>query len=294
MKRRWQMYVMMLLPIVFIILFKYAPMGGLAIAFKDFSLTKGIAASKWVGLKYFEKFLNSYMFPRLMSNTLILSLYSIVVGFPIPILLAIFLNECQSARYRKLVQMVSYAPHFITTVVIVSILSQLFNYHRGIVNVAIRALGGKPIDFMGEAGYFRTMYVLSDVWQNMGYNSIIYAAALASVDPQLEEACVIDGANRIQKIIHIDIPSILPTIIILLILRTGSVLSVGYEKVYLMQNDVNIIYSEVISTYVYQTGLLNTQYSLASAIGIFNSVINLSMIVLVNTIARKVSDIGLW
>ena len=294
MQRHWQMYLMMLLPIAFIIVFNYIPMGGLVIAFKNYSFSKGIFGSKWVGLKHFEKLVNSYMFPRLLSNTFLLSIYTIAVCFPIPILFAVLLNECRNTRFKKFVQMVSYAPHFITTVVIVSILSQLFNYYHGIVNIIAKSLGGIAVDYMGQASSFRTMYVFSGLWQNMGYNSIIYIAALASVDPQLEEAATIDGANRLQKIWHIDLPTILPTIIIMLILRMGSVLDVGYEKVYLMQNDINIVYSEVISTYVYKMGLLNTQYSFAAAVGIFNSVINLVIVVTVNFICQRVGETSLW
>ena len=269
-------------------------MSGLVIAFKNYSFSKGIWGSKWVGLKHFDKLINSYMFPRLLSNTFLLSIFTIAVCFPIPIVFAILLNECRNERFKKVVQMVSYAPHFITTVVIVSILNQLFNYYHGIANVLIQNLGRPAIDFMGEADAFRPLYVFSGLWQNMGYNSIIYIAALASVDPQLEEAAIIDGANRLQKIWHIDLPTIMPTIVIMLILRMGSILNVGYEKVYLMQNDINIVYSEVISTYVYKMGLLNTQYSFASAVGIFNSVVNLAMVLLVNFICRKLGDTSLW
>ncbi len=294
MKRHWQMYVMMLLPIAFLIVFNYMPMSGLVIAFKNYSFSKGIWGSKWVGLKHFDKLISSYMFPRLLSNTFLLSLFTIAVCFPIPIVFAVLLNECRHPRFKKLVQMISYAPHFITTVVIVSILNQLFNYYHGIVNVMIQNLGMHAVDFMGEADAFRPMYVFSGLWQNMGYNSIIYIAALASVDPQLEEAATIDGANRLQKIWHIDLPTIMPTIIIMLILRMGSILDVGYEKVYLMQNDINIVFSEVISTYVYKMGLLNTQYSFAAAVGIFNSVVNLVMVLLVNWICRRLGDTSLW
>ena len=294
MKRHWQMYLMMLVPMAFILVFNYMPMSGLVIAFKNYSFTKGIWGSRWVGLKHFDKLINSYMFPRLMSNTFLLSIFTIAVCFPIPIVFAVLLNECRRVRYRKFVQMVSYAPHFMTTVVIVSILNQLFNYYHGVVNVGIQAFGGTAVDFLGHAGAFRPMYVFSGLWQNMGYNSIIYIAALASVDPQLEEAATIDGANRLQKIWHIDLPTIMPTIVIMLILRMGTILDVGYEKVYLMQNDINIIYSEVISTYVYKMGLLDTQYSFAAAVGIFNSVINLVIVLLVNWICRRLGDTSLW
>lgn len=293
-RRHWQLYLMMLLPLAFVVFFKYVPMYGLTIAFKNYSFSKGIAGSKWVGIKHFEKLFGSYMFPQMLGNTLLLSLYTLAVGFPVPILLAVLINECRSVRFRKFVQMVSYAPHFITTVVIVAMLSQLFNYYHGIVNIFARSIGLEAVNYMGESGYFRTLYVISNVWQNMGYNSIIYVAALSGVDPQLEEAATIDGASRLKKVLHVDLPTILPTIIIMLILRMGSILSVGYEKVYLMQNDTNINVSEVISTYVYKMGLLNTQYSFAAATDIFNSVVNLILIVLVNTIARKVGETSLW
>jgi len=293
-RRRWQMYVMFLVPFLWVLVFNYVPMYGVQIAFKDFIASKGILGSRWTGLENLSKFVTSYMFKRVMLNTLIISFYQLLVGFPIPILLAVLINECASQKFAKTVQMISYAPHFITTVVIVAIIEKMFDYYNGVVNTIINALGGQSIYFLGEGSLFRHIYVLSNVWQNMGYNSIIYVAALSAIDPALEEAATIDGATRFQKIRHIDIPSIFPTIVIMLILRMGQIMSVGYEKIYLMQNTVNLNYSEIISTYVYKQGIQQTQYSFSTAVGLFNSVINLLLITTVNQIARRVGETSLW
>ncbi len=294
MRRRWQMYVMFLIPFAWVIVFSYVPMYGVQIAFKDFVVTKGIAGSRWTGLENLLRFVRSYMFPRVMRNTLIISFYQLAVGFPVPILLALLINECESRRFSKTVQMISYAPHFITTVVIVAIIGKMFDYYNGVINSIIRFFGGEAVYFLGEGRLFRHIYVLSNVWQNMGYNSIIYVAALSAVDPALEEAATIDGATRFQKVCHVDLPSILPTIVIMLILRMGQIMSVGYEKIYLMQNSLNQNYSEIISTYVYKQGIQQAQYSFSAAVGLFNSVINLILILTVNQIARKVGETSLW
>ena len=280
--------------VILIFIFSYGPMYGIQIAFRDYIATKGISGSTWVGTKYFASFFKTRQFPRLLGNTIGISLYSLLASFPIPILLAISLNECGSLRFKKSAQMITYAPHFISTVVIVSIMTLMFSMKTGIVNNAIVALGGKRINFMGEARFFKSMYVWSGVWQSMGFNSILYLSALAGVDPALHEAATIDGASRVKRIWHIDIPCILPTIVITLILNTGSIMSIGYEKILLMQNNLNMSTSDVISTYVYRIGLVNAQYSLSTAVNLFNSVVNLIIITTVNAIAKRVGDTSLW
>ncbi len=292
--RKWQLYVMFFIPFLWVIVFSYVPMYGVQIAFRDFTVTKGITGSNWVGFKHLNRFISSYMFNRVVTNTLAISIYQLLVGFPMPILFALLINECRNRRYAKVVQMVSYAPHFITTVVIVAIIIKMLDYHNGVANALIIALGGQPVYFLGEAELFRHIYVLSNVWQNIGFNSIIYVAALSAIDPALEEAAVIDGANRLHKIWHINIPGIMPTIIIMLILRMGQIMNIGYEKIYLMQNTINANYSEVISTYVYKLGIQQTQYSFSTAVNLFNSIINLVLIVSVNQLARRLGDTTLW
>lgn len=292
--RKWQLYVMFFIPFLWVIVFSYVPMYGVQIAFRDFTVTKGITGSNWVGFKHLNRFISSYMFNRVVTNTLAISIYQLLVGFPMPILFALLINECRNRRYAKVVQMVSYAPHFITTVVIVAIIIKMLDYHNGVANALIIAFGGQPVYFLGEAELFRHIYVLSNVWQNIGFNSIIYVAALSAIDPALEEAAVIDGANRLHKIWHINIPGIMPTIIIMLILRMGQIMNIGYEKIYLMQNTINANYSEVISTYVYKLGIQQTQYSFSTAVNLFNSIINLVLIVSVNQLARRLGDTTLW
>lgn len=293
-KKRWQLYIIILLPVLYIITFHYIPMTGAVLAFKKFNIMEGIYGSPWAGFKYFKQFFDSPNFWLLIRNTLSISIYQLAAGFPIPILLALGLNEVSNLRFKKTVQLVTYAPYFISTVVLVSLVIQLLSPRIGLINVIITALGGQEQNFMGNPDYFRTIYVISDIWKVTGYNAIIYIAALASIDPSLYEAARVDGASRLQKIIHVDIPGILPTIIILLILESGKIMSVGFEKVYLMQNDLNLVNSEIISTYVYKIGLLNAQFSYSTAVGLFNSVINLILILSVNRLARKWGDIGLW
>lgn len=292
--RHWQLYFVVAIPLILILIFSYGPMYGIQIAFRDYIATDGISGSEWVGLHYFESFFKTRQFPRLLGNTIGISLYTLAAGFPVPIILAISLNECDSVRFKKTAQMITYAPHFISTVVIVSMMILMFSMKTGIVNNAIEAVGGERINFWGEASLFKTMYVWSGVWQSMGFNSILYLSALTSVDPALHEAATIDGATRLKRIWHIDIPSILPTIVISLILNTGSIMSVGYEKILLMQNNLNLSTSDVISTYVYRIGLVQAQYSLSTAVNLFNSVVNLIIIVTVNAIARKLGETSLW
>ena len=293
----WQLYILVILPIVYVILFMYYPMYGIQIAFKDYIAVEGISGSPWVGLEHFEKFIDSYEFKRIFMNTLRISAYSLIAGFPMPIILALSINVVKNKLFKKSVQMITYAPYFISTVVMVGIMLQLLSTHDyGVINNLLSLFGIGPIPFMTDADLFDHVYVWSGVWQGMGWNSIIYIAALSSVDQELYEAATIDGASVFQKILHIDLTSILPTIAITLILSSGSLLNVGFEKIMLMQNASNIAVSEVISTYVYKlsfgTGLPN--YSYSTAIGLFNSVISFIILIIVNYISRYVSKVSLW
>lgn len=286
-------YVLMLPAIIYVLIFCYAPMYGLQIAFKDYKGALGIVGSRWCGMKHFMSFFKSYNFMLLMRNTIVLSLYSLIAGFPMPIIIALLLNETKG-RFKRASQTILYAPHFLSTVVVVGMINTMLSPSFGVVNTIIEALGGERIYFMTMPGAFRHLYVWSGVWQGMGWGAIIYLAALAAVDPELHEAATIDGASRIQRIRYINIPTIVPTIIILLIMRMGSLVSVGYEKVYLLQNDLNVEVSEVISTYVYKQGLVKSQYSFSSAVGLFNSLVNFTFLVIVNAISRKVSETSLF
>lgn len=294
MKKHWQLYFVVAVPLAFILLFSYGPMYGIQIAFKDFNPVDGIWGSRWVGLEHFKNFLSSYQFMRLLTNTLGITIYNLIAGFPIPIILAISLNECGNLPFKKTVQMVSYAPHFISVVVMTGIVLMFLSPHTGVVNQFIQALGFERIDFMAKPQFFKSIYVWSGIWQNMGYSSIIYLSALSGIDMSLHEAAMVDGASKLKRIWHIDLPGIMPTIVILLIMNTGNIMSLGYEKILLMQNSANMVASDVISTYVYRIGLVDAQYSLSAAVGLFNSVINCIVLIIVNSIARRVSEISLW
>lgn len=293
-KRHWEVYVMLVPPTILLILFAYWPMVGILISFEDYSVRFGMFASRWVGLKYYVDFLTSPNFSQLLLNTLWLSLYSLIAGFPLPIFLAVCINELSSNTLKKTVQTVTYAPYFISTVVLVGILMQFLDLHNGFVNHCITLLGGRPVNFIGNPSFFRSIYVWSGVWQTTGYSAIIYIAALTSVDPSLVEAATIDGATRLQKIVHIDIPTIAPTIIILLIMAMGNMFSIGFEKVYIMQNNLNIGKSEIISTFVYKRGIQNIDYAYSTAVGVFNSVVNLVLLLAANWGAKKLSDTSLF
>lgn len=288
------LYLLLLPAVLYALIFLYAPMGGVLIAFKDYSPVKGIFGSPWVGLKYFERFLNAYNFEQIFVNTLSLSAYNLVAQFPIPIIFALFLNQMRQRRFKKVVQTVSYAPHFISMVVLVGMLNVFLSPSTGIVNIIIKSLGGDAVYFLGKADLFRPVYVWSGVWQDTGRSAIIYIAALSSIDQELHEAAMVDGASKLQQTLYIDIPGIMPTAVIMLILNLGRIMSVGFEKAYLMQNTLNISTAEIISTYVYKVGLLNAQFSLSTAIGLFNSVISCVLVVFVNYIARRFSDTSLW
>ena len=296
-KRDWQLYIFLLVPLIYILIFKYGPMCGLVIAFKDYKIKKGIFGSDWVGLKYFIKFFNSYQCKRVIINTITLSLYNILATFPFPIIFALMLNSMRGNKMKKVVQTISTMPHFISTVIMVGLLFQVLDSRVGLYgNIVMNLTGEYPNSLFISPVAFRHIYVWSSVWQSFGWESIVYTAALSGVAPEYHEAAQLDGASRFQRILYIDLPSITPTIIILLILQMGKVMSLGFEKVFLLQNSLNISSSEVISTYVYQIGLASNSpnFSYATAIGLFNSVINLLMVILVNKIAGKVSETTLW
>lgn len=293
-KKNYILYLLILPVFLYYVIFAYVPMYGIQLAFKEFVPKLGILGSPWVGLDNFTRFFSSYNFQSLLLNTLGISVYGLLAGFPIPILFALLLNYLPGKRFRKSVQMVSYAPNFISVVVMCGMITIFLAPDTGIVNQIITALGGKSVSFLSVPGYFKSIYVWTGVWQGMGFSSIIYISALSGVDGQLHEAAIIDGATKFQRIVHIDIPSIAPTMIILLILSLGSIMSVGFEKIYLLQNSLNMSASDVISTYVYRVGLIDSDYSYSTAVGLFNSVINAILLVTVNTAAKKLSSTSLW
>lgn len=285
-------YILILPPLIYLFLFKYYPMLGVQIAFRDFKVRGGIWGSPWVGFKHFSMFFSSTTAPTIIMNTLLLSLYYLLASFPLPIFLAVCLNECRSQKFKKFTQMITYMPYFISTVVLVSMIIQFTDISSGFINQIIVALGGESINFMGNVNYFRTLYVVTGVWQTMGYSAIVYLAALSGVPVELYEAATVDGASKLRRILAIDIPYIAPTIITLFILNTGSILSIGFEKIYLMQNSINTPVSEVISTYVYKIGVLQFNYSYSTAVGLFNSLVNLTMLLFVNTISDRISKVS--
>lgn len=285
----------MLLPcLAYYIIFHYIPMYGVVIAFKNYSLRLGIFGSPWVGMKHFQSFFSYPFLWRLIRNTFLLSLYSLVWGFPMPIIFALLLNEVRNVRYKKVVQTISYLPHFISTVSVVGMLMMILSPQSGIVNNMLKILGRDTIYFFAETKWFRTIFVGSGIWQNIGWDAIIYIAALSAIDQELFEAAVIDGANRFQQIFHITIPSIRPTIAILLIMRMGGLMSGGGEKALLMQQPITYEVSDVISTYVYRRGLVEADFSFGAAVGLFNSVVNIFFIITANSIARRLGETSLW
>ncbi|MGN0971993.1 MAG: ABC transporter permease [Aristaeellaceae bacterium] len=292
----WQLLALLLIPVIWYIIFCYVPMFGVQIAFKNYKVTKGIWGSSWATplLKQFQRFFSSYYAYSTIWNTLALNLGCLFIGFPAPIILALMLNEINNLRFRKLLQNITYIPYFLSIVVVVSMLKLFCDQKYGVFNVILQSLGFNAIGFLESETYFRPLYVISNVWQNMGWNSIIYIAALAGVDTALYEAATIDGASRMQKILHVSLPCILPTVITMLILRVGQLMSIGFEKALLMQNDLNIGTSEIISTLVYKNGIKGGDYSYATAVGLMNSVVNLILIVAANTICRRVTEESLW
>ena len=290
----WQFWAIIALPMIYAIVFAYIPMGGIIIAFKDYSIRKGILGSSWVGLKYFKQFLTSPSSVLVIKNTFILGIYTLIANFPIPILLAIAINEIGNRKFKKTMQMVTYAPYFISVVVLVGMMMQMMDLRTGIINVLLQKVGIDAINFFGDAGIFRHLYVWSGVWQTAGYSSIIYVAALAGVSPELQEAAIVDGATRVQRIMHVDIPAIMPTVIIMLIFNCSNIVSIGMDKIYLMQNSLNTSVSEVIPTFVYKVGVVNSNFSYSTAAGLFQSIVAFALLVIVNQICKKVTETSLW
>lgn len=288
------LYAMLAIPLAWYIVFKYVPMYGLQIAFRKFNPTLGITGSPWAGLEYFEQFFHSYYFTNILWNTVSLSLFTMLIGFPMPIILALLINEVKNTKFKKLIQNITYIPNFLSVVVIVSMLTLFSNRTYGIFNQIGNLFGAEAVDFMSKPGWFQPLYVFSNVWQFMGFNAIIYIAALSGVDQELYEAASIDGASRMQKILHISIPCIMGTIIIMFIMRIGSLMSVGFEKAYLMQNSVNLSKSEIISTFIYKNGIQKGQFSYSTAVGLFNSAINFVLLIGANFISKKTAKTSLW
>jgi putative aldouronate transport system permease protein len=293
--RRDRVLVLLIVPVVvYFVLFQYYPMCGVLVAFKRFNSMKGILRSPWAGFAYFEQFFKSVYLWRLLGNTLLISVYGIVFGFPIPIIFALMLNELRNGLFKRTVQTVSYLPHFVSVVIVVGMLVNFVSINDGIVNTIIRRLGGEPANLLIEPRYFRGLYVGSNIWQEFGWGSIIYLAALSAIDPELYEAARMDGASRFAQIRHVTIPGIMPTIVILPILSVGSMMGVGYEKIILMYNPATYSVADVISSYTYRRGITQAQYSLGAAVGLSNSLINFALLVAVNRIARRLSEISLW
>ncbi|WP_242615041.1 ABC transporter permease [Paenibacillus solani] len=292
--KNWELYLFIAPAFLYFLIFHYGPMYGIQIAFKNFIPTKGIMGSEWVGFEHFERFFNSYYFWDLLWNTLSLSFYELAIGFPLPILLALAFNEVRNGAFKKTVQTITYAPHFISIVVMSGMIITFLSPSTGMIVKMIELVGMEAPAFLTDPRWFKTVYVLSGVWQSTGWGTIIYLAALSGVDPQLHEAAIMDGASRFKRVLYINLPTIIPTITILLILNVGNILGVGYEKVLLLQNPLNMDSADVISTFVYRTGLVSAQYSFSTAVGLFNSVINALMLITVNRIAKRTSDTSLW
>lgn len=292
-KDGWQLYLLILPAIIYVLLMNYLPLFGVQIAFKNYRPSRGILGSPWAGLKYFKQFIDYPNFWLIISNTLRISLYNLLT-FPCAVVFALLLNEIRNTTLKKSIQMVTYAPHFMSTVVVCSMVLLFLRKDSGMINNLLSLLGLERQEFINVPNYFEDIYVWSGVWQNLGWNSIIYISALSGVSNDQVEAARIDGANRLDIIRHINIPSIMPTIVIMLILACGNILSVGFEKTFLLQKSLNLSRSQVISTYTYEVGLKSAQYSYSSAIGLFNTVVNFLMLILVNAISRRVSDVSIW
>lgn len=295
-KKIWPLYLFLLPAVIYILIFNYYPMYGAQIAFRNYKIKDGILGSEWVGLKYFEKFISNYKFEILLRNTLTVSIYGLFANFIIRTVLSLSLNSLRSEAYRKTIQTITYMPHFISTVVMVSILFRFFNPSMGAISKLIQAFGGTDRDLMGVASAMPHIYVWSGIWQNAGWSTILFIATLSAVDPQLHEAAIIDGASRFRRIFTVDLPTLRPTMVICFIMDCGNIMNLGYEKMLLMQNKLNLATTEIISTYVYSVGVGSgsPQYSYATAIGLFNSVINFLLIILVNQISKKLGETSMW
>ncbi len=293
-KKSWQLWLLLLPALLYIVVFCYQPMYGALIAFKDFNPRLGIIGSPWAGLKYFKQFFQTSIFSKTLFNTILLSTYNLLWSFPIPIIFALLLNQVRSRKLKGFIQTVTYAPNFISVVVLVGMVTLFLAPGSGFLTGILGKLGAKDSLYLVRPEYFRTLYIASGIWQSMGFSSIIFLAALTGVSPELHESAMMDGAGIVKRIWHIDLPAILPTIVIMLIMAIGNILSIGYEKVYLLQNGMNLEVSEIISTYVFKTGIRSAQYSFATAVGLFNSVINLILLLAANIIAKKTTETSLF
>ena len=290
--KNWGLYLLIAPSFILLLFFTYFPMYGVQIAFKDYNLMAGITRSPWADpwYKYFQRFFNSYQSELVIKNTLLLGLYSIAAGYPIPILLGLLINQMRPGKFRRVYQTVTYIPHFISTVVLVGMLNIMLSPSSGLIGAIYKLFGAQAPNLLASPRLFPSLYVWSDVWQNAGWDAIVYLAALASVDPNLYEAATVDGAGKRQKMLYIDLPMLLPMSCVMLILRAGGIMNVSFEKAYLMQNDLNLSVSEMISTYVYKLGIINSQYSLSAAVNLFNTLVNLALLLLVNQTTRHLGD----
>ncbi|TVY08839.1 ABC transporter permease [Paenibacillus cremeus] len=291
--RNYDLYLMLVPVLAYYVIFQLQPIYGLQIAFKDFSASLGIWGSPWVGFAHFERFFSSYYFGRLLTNTIEISLYALAVGFPMPIILALLLNEIHLLKLKKFIQNITYFPHFVSVIVVAGMINA-FTSPDGFINTIVSWFGGEKASFLTNPAYFKTIYVISNVWQHTGWSAIIYIAALASINPELYEAATIDGASRWKKILYVSIPGIFSTIVVLFILQIGSLLDVGFQKILLLQNPLNLEASDVISTYVYRTGILQGNYSLSTAVGLFNTLINVTLLVTSNAVIKRLTNHSLW
>ena len=293
-KRDWRLLVIISLPVLYYFIFHYLPMFGLVMAFQNYKAGRGFLHSNWVGIKYLQQFFNSIYFPRLIRNTFLLNVYNLIFGFPIPILFALLLNDVQRQRSKNTIQTIVYFPHFLSNVIVVGMMVNMFSVNGGVINILLKRIGLTPWAFMSDPGSFRSLYVGSEIWQHFGFGSIIYLAAISGLSQDIYEAALIDGATRFQTAVHITLPSIMPTVIICLLLQLGNMLSVGFEKVFLMYSEAIYETSDVISTYVYRRGLADAEYSFGAAVGLFNSVVNFVLLIMFNSIAQRVGETSLW
>ena len=291
---QWQLYVLLLPALFFLILFHYVPMYGVTIAFKDLAIGEDMLGGTWVGFKHFARLFNSPNFPVILKNTLRITLTDLIITTPLPIIFALMIHNSSSRRIRKITQTLSYMPHLLATVVVVTIIELVCRPEVGLINIVIEKLGMEPVDILGNEKAFVPLYIISNIWQGVGSSAVVYIAALSAVDTQLIEAATLDGANKMQRIWHVDIPTIMPTVIMLTIMKFGQILNVGYEKVLLLQNDLNIGASEIISTYVYKQGIISAQYSYSAAVSLFNNVVGLILVIVVNKLAKKFADMSLF
>ena len=289
-----QLWVLCFSAVIFLLVFRFYPMYGAQLAFKDYNPLAGITGSPWVGFEHFIEFFRNYISSRIILNTLLLSSLTLLISFPFPVLLALLLNSLKNAFFKKSVQMVTYIPYFISTVVMVTIITEVLNPHDGLVTLILRFFRLPVNNILAQPELFRPIYIISHIWQNSGYSAVVYLASLSAVNPVLYEAAIIDGANKWQRILHIDIPGIMPTIAVIFILNTGHIMNIGFEKVFLLQNDLNLITSEIITTYVYKIGLVNANFSFAAAVGLFNSFVNLVLLFSVNQFLKKFLRHSMW